>query len=108
MLSLAEMIGRGRAVPLNQSETKIALYGRAAQLGDLDAVRAFQVEQEKEIQQEQQRNVELEQQRHAMEMFQVYSEISTGEVAAIWHPICTRKTNSCLDSAFGKRLCPNF
>ena len=70
MISLAEMIGRGRTTPLNQSETRHALYARAAQLGDSDAERALQVEQEKEIQQHQQRVIEFEQQRRAMEMLQ--------------------------------------
>jgi TPR repeat protein len=70
MVSLAEMIDKGRTVPLNQSETKLALYARAAQLGDSDAARALQVEQEKEIQQQQQRAIQFEQQRRAMEMFQ--------------------------------------
>ena len=70
MVSLAEMIDKGRTVPLNQSETKLALYARAAQLGDSDAARALQVEQEKEMQQEQQRAIQFEQQRRAMEMFQ--------------------------------------
>lgn len=69
MISLAEMIDKGRTVPMNPSENKIALYARAAQLGDLDAERALQVEQEKEIQQQQQRAIEFEQQRQAMEMF---------------------------------------
>jgi hypothetical protein len=45
--------------------TKLELYARAAQLGDSDAARALQVEQE-----QQQRAVQFEQQRRAMEMFQ--------------------------------------
>jgi TPR repeat protein len=69
MISLAEMIDKGRTIPMSPSENKIALYARAAQLGDVDAQRAFQVEQEKEIQQQQRRAIEFEQQRQAMEMF---------------------------------------
>jgi TPR repeat protein len=70
MVSLAEMVDKGRTVTLNPSETKLALYARAAQLGDSDAARALQVEQEKEIQQQEQRAIQFEQQRRAMEMFQ--------------------------------------
>ena len=69
MISLAELIGKGLVVPTSQNETKIALYGRAAALGDVDAVRALQVEQEKERQAEQQLENQQQQQRKMMQLF---------------------------------------
>jgi TPR repeat protein len=45
MVSLAEMIDRGRTVPMNSAETKIALYERAARLGHSGASQALQIEQ---------------------------------------------------------------
>ena len=71
MVSLAEMIDRGRTFPLNPSETKLALYARAARLGHLGAARALQLEQEKQTQLEQHSAIEAEQQRRTMEMFQL-------------------------------------
>jgi TPR repeat protein len=70
MVSLAEMIDRGRATPMNQSETKRALYARAARLGHPGAAKALQIEQEREAGQERQRASEVEQKRRAMEVFQ--------------------------------------
>jgi hypothetical protein len=71
MVSLAEMIGRGRTVPMNASETKLALYERAARLGHEGAAQALRVEQENELRAEQERKQQLEQQRRAMESFQL-------------------------------------
>jgi tetratricopeptide (TPR) repeat protein len=69
MISLAERIGRGDAMPTSQNETKIALYGRAAALGNVDAVRALQVEQEKALRAEQQLENQQQQQRRMMQFF---------------------------------------
>lgn len=69
MLSLADMIDKGHATPTSQSETKIALYGRAAALGDVDAVRALQIEQKKERRAEQQLAVQQQQQQMMMQLF---------------------------------------
>jgi tetratricopeptide (TPR) repeat protein len=65
MVSLAEMIGQGRAVPRTPNETKMQLYARAARLGHARAAQAIHDEQEKE----RQRAYQLEEQRRALEMF---------------------------------------
>jgi hypothetical protein len=62
MVSLAEMIGTGHAIPMNRSETRLALYARASQLGHSGAARAHQVEQQKQDSPERQRPREFEQQ----------------------------------------------
>jgi len=62
MMSLAEMIDQGRAVPRTPSETKIQLYARAARLGHARAVQAINDE-------ERQRAYQLEEQRRAMGIF---------------------------------------
>jgi TPR repeat protein len=63
MVSLAEMIDRRHATPMSEDETKMALYGRAAAMGHPAAVRALQVEQEKEVKEEQQRLLQQQQQQ---------------------------------------------
>ena len=70
MVSLAQMIDSRRATPANPSESKLALYARAAQLGHPGAAQALREEQEKEAAQERQRGFEIEQQRQAREIFQ--------------------------------------
>src|SRR5262249_30897587 len=69
MVSLAEMIDKGRATPVNSSETKLALYGRAAQLGHQNAAQALKREQEKH---DQHRAQPFEPQRRAPEMFRLF------------------------------------
>jgi hypothetical protein len=69
MLSLAEMIERGHTVPANPSEQKLALYHRAADLGNAVAMRAYQDEIAKEGAAQQQRIFQIEQQRRVMHIF---------------------------------------
>jgi hypothetical protein len=68
MVSLAEMIDKGRTTPLNLSETKLALYGRAAQLGHQGAAQALKSEQEKAAQH---RAQQIEAQRRATDMMRM-------------------------------------
>jgi TPR repeat protein len=69
MLSLAEMIGRGHAVPTNESETKLELYRRAAQLGSSAATNAYNVELAREQQGMEERRIQLQQQQMMLQMF---------------------------------------
>jgi hypothetical protein len=69
MLSLAEMIDRNRAFPRGPGETKLALYRRAAQLGNKAAAHAEQVELEKLGQAEANRELQLQQAKIAGEIF---------------------------------------
>jgi len=68
MVSLAEMIDRGHITPADQSETKIALYARAAALGHQSAQRALQVEQAKEAKAAQDLATQQQQQRLMLEV----------------------------------------
>jgi TPR repeat protein len=68
MVSLAEMIDRGHLTPADQSETKIALYARAAALGHQSAQRALQVEQAKEAKAAQDLATQQQQQRLMLEV----------------------------------------
>jgi len=68
MVSLADMINRGYAVPANQSEEKLRLYRRAAELGNAVAIRAYQGEIAKEQATQQERILQLEQQRRMMQI----------------------------------------
>jgi len=68
MVSLAEMIDRGHATPIDQNETKIALYARAAALGHPAAQRALQVEQAKEAKAAQDLAMQQQQQRMMLEV----------------------------------------
>jgi TPR repeat protein len=69
MVSLAEMIDQGYAVPANPSEEKLQLYRRAAELGNAVAVRAYQAEIAKGPATQQERYWQLEQQRRMMQIF---------------------------------------
>jgi TPR repeat protein len=69
MVSLAEMIERGHAIPANPSEEKLQLYSRAAKLGNAGAARAYQAEIAKARATQQERMLQLEQQRRAMQFF---------------------------------------
>jgi TPR repeat protein len=69
MLGLAEMIGRGHAFPRGPGETKLALYRRAAQLGNKAAANAEQVEGEKLDQIEATRAFQAEQAKIAERIF---------------------------------------
>lgn len=68
MISLAEMVDRGHATPTDQSETKIALYERAAALGHQSGQRALQVEQAKEAKAAQDLAIQQQQQRLMLEV----------------------------------------
>jgi TPR repeat protein len=69
MVSLAEMIERGHAIPANPSEEKLQLYSRAAKLGNAGAARAYQAEIAKARATQQERMLQLELQRRAMPFF---------------------------------------
>ena len=69
MVSLAEMIERGHAIPANPSEEKLQLYSRAAKLGNAGAARAYQAEIAKARATQQERMLQLEHQRRAMQFF---------------------------------------
>jgi hypothetical protein len=69
MLSLAEMTDRGYAAPRNPAETKLALYHRAAELGNKVAAHAEEVEQQKESSAEIGRGQQIQQQQLAAQMF---------------------------------------
>ena len=69
MLSLAEMIDRNYAFPRGPGETKLALYRRAAQLGNKAAAHAEQVELEKLGQAEANRERQIQQAKITGEMF---------------------------------------
>jgi len=69
MVSLAVIIGRGHASPRGPGETTLALYRRAAQLGNKAAARAEQVELEKLGQAEANRALQARQAEIAGEIF---------------------------------------
>jgi TPR repeat protein len=69
MVSLADMIDKGQAMPLSPNETKIELYARAARLGHKEAAQAYQTEQQNERTNEQRRSYEINQQRQMLELF---------------------------------------
>jgi hypothetical protein len=69
MVSLAEMIDQGYAVPANPSEETLQLYRRAAELGNATAVRAYQAAIVKGPATQQQPYWQLEQQRRMMQIF---------------------------------------
>jgi len=71
MLSLAEMIDKGYAVPRSSAETKLALYSRAAQLGNRVAANAEQVELQKQGQAEASKELQLQQAKIAGEVFNI-------------------------------------
>jgi hypothetical protein len=71
MLSLAEMIDKGYAVPRSPAETKLALYSRAAQLGNRVAANAEQVELQKQGQAEASKELQLQQAKIAGEVFNI-------------------------------------
>ena len=68
-LSLAEMIDRNHLTVANPAQEKLALYQRAAQLGNKTAITAYQVELAKVQNEEQRRMQELQQQRMMLQMF---------------------------------------
>ena len=69
MMSLAEMIGWGYATPINEGETRIALFERAAGLGNEAAGRALQIERENEAKAEQDFVRQQQQQEMTLRMF---------------------------------------
>jgi hypothetical protein len=69
MLSLAEMIDRNYTFPRGPRETKLALYHRAAQLGNKTAANAEQVELQKLGQAEVNRDLQIQQGKIAGEVF---------------------------------------
>jgi TPR repeat protein len=68
MVSLAEMIERRYTIPANPSEEKLQLYGRAAKLGNVVAMRAYQAESAKERATQQERMFQVEQERRMMQI----------------------------------------
>ena len=68
MLSLAEMIDRNYASPRGPQETKLALYHRAAQLGNKTGAKAEEVERQKLGQVEVNRDLQNQQARAAGQM----------------------------------------
>lgn len=68
MVSLAEMIERRYTIPANPSEEKLQLYGRAANLGNAVAMRAYQAERVKERATQQERMFQVEQERRMMQI----------------------------------------
>jgi len=68
MISLAEMIGRGHFLVSNPLQARIALYKKAAELGNATAARALEIE----IAKSQQRLSEAEQQRMMVELFRQF------------------------------------
>ncbi len=71
MVSLAEMIDRNHASPRGPRETKLALYHRAAQLGNKTAANAEQVELQKLGQAEANRDLQMQQAKIAGEVFNI-------------------------------------
>jgi hypothetical protein len=69
MLSLAEMIDRNYAFPRGPREEKLALYHRAAQLGNKTAAEAEQVELQKLGQAKANRDLQIQQARIAGDVF---------------------------------------
>jgi hypothetical protein len=69
MISLAEMIARGHTQARDPSETKLALYAKASQLGNQVASHAYDVEQQKENSAVSEREQQLQQQRIAGQIF---------------------------------------
>lgn len=69
MVSLAELVEKGRATPQDFSESPIMLYQRAAQLGHAGAARAAQAEEEKVSRAEQERARKEEEARRMIELF---------------------------------------
>jgi TPR repeat protein len=68
MISLAELIEKGRVVPQNAGETPLELYKRAADLGNENGARAYQAEVSNAEQQQQQQIQQLEQQRMMLQI----------------------------------------
>jgi TPR repeat protein len=68
MVSLAEMVDRGHTTPTDPSETKIALYERAAALGHPAGQRALLAEQAKEAKAAQDLAMQQQQQRLMLEV----------------------------------------
>ena len=71
MVSLAEMIDRNHTAPRSPAETKLALYHRAAQLGNAAGSRAEQVELQKQGIEQQNREMQMQQARMAGEVFNI-------------------------------------
>jgi hypothetical protein len=71
MLSLAEMIDRNYASPRGQGETKLALYHRAALLGNQVAAHAEEVELQKQGQAVADKEMQIQQARMAGEVFNI-------------------------------------
>ena len=69
MVSLAEMIKKGYTSPADESESIIALYGRATNLGNQNAARALQVEHDNQERAAQAQYLQQEQQRQMMQIF---------------------------------------
>ncbi len=63
MLTLADLIEKGRVNPQGPNETPIELYKRAADLGNENGVRAYQAELAKTQQIQQQQIQQLQQQQ---------------------------------------------
>lgn len=71
MISLAEMVDRNHTMPRHPGETKLALYRRAAQLGNASAARAEQVELQKQGIEQQNWEMQRQQAKMAGEMFNI-------------------------------------
>ncbi|WP_166308704.1 hypothetical protein [Bradyrhizobium sp. 2S1] len=69
MVSLAEMIDRNQTMPRGPAETKLALYHRAAGLGNTAGARAEQSESQKQGIDERNREMQIQQARIAGEIF---------------------------------------
>jgi tetratricopeptide (TPR) repeat protein len=71
MVSLAEMIDRNHATPRTQAETKLALYNRAAALGNAAGTKAEQVELQKQGVEQQSKEMQIQQAKIAGEVFNI-------------------------------------
>jgi TPR repeat protein len=69
MISIADLLEKGRIGPTSPDETRLKLLTRAADLGNPNAIRAVQVELEKEQIARQNKALEIERQRQAAEIF---------------------------------------
>ena len=67
MLSLADLIEKGRVIPQGPNETPIELYKRAADLGNENGIRAYQAEMANAQQTQQEEVQRLQQERMIMQ-----------------------------------------
>jgi hypothetical protein len=68
MISLADLVEKNQVMPQSPSETPLELYKRASELGNQNAVRAYQAELEKAQQMQQQRVQQLQQQQMMLQI----------------------------------------